>query len=331
MRCVTCGLPISPVRKNCPRCGTIITGREEKRISSASGVVSSMMQDMFKAPDSSGQDGMQKIIAPLAAAQQGSSIEKGPTYVPPGTAAPLPSWQVMPDNAQAPIHVQPAAQAQYLRASPQERTAQIGHIGQRPLLHDTRARRRLLKRSPRFNLIIATLCILSGAMLLLAVFIISLNLPPTSSQATGQQTLSAPISGTAHLTASPSAMATAQPTVSPTPAFAGQQYIDNAQMASAINFGTAQPLQLTTQFYRNQKIYVTFALHPVSSGAVCLNWYLNNQQFSTFTFPADNVSISAYSYAISGIPGPGYVAIYWASTTQCADQILAQKVNFTVI
>src|SRR5260221_11365109 len=70
----------------------------------------------------------------------------------------------------------------------------------------------------------------------------------------------------------------------PTPTatiYPGQQYINNAQMASAINSSSLQPTQLTTTFKTNQKIYVTFQLHPAGhTGAVCLLWYLNGQQLT---------------------------------------------------
>jgi hypothetical protein len=119
--------------------------------------------------------------------------------------------------------------------------------------------------------------------------------------------------------------------VTPTPAFPGQQYIDNAQVAGSVNTKTAQPIQLATTFKVSQQIFVTFAVHPGGrNGAVCLLWYLNSHQFTHYEFLANGNATPAYSYAYPGSAGAGYVEIYWASTTACADKVLAQHVNFTV-
>jgi hypothetical protein len=317
MRCVTCGLPLSPVRKSCPRCGSAIIHHEEKRLTTTSGVVSSVMQDMFKP------------------AGNGRVEETKNEYVVPNEAA-MPSWQEIANVAKAPAKAQPSHESTYQHYQPAHSSplSRALKMGKTPVFHISFVLKLLQKRSPRFNLMIATLCVLSGAMLLIAVFIVSLSLPSPAAEVVLQSGKQAPlvlVPVAADLTPSPSTTPTVQPTTSSTPSYAGQQYIDNAQMASAVNFGTAQPLQLTTQFYRNQKIYVTFALHPGRSGTACLLWYLNNQEFTTYIFAVDNVSISAYSYALSGIPGPGYVEIYWASSTTCADKVLAQRVSFTVI
>ena len=102
-------------------------------------------------------------------------------------------------------------------------------------------------------------------------------------------------------------------------------------MASTINFNTAQPIQTTTTFKVKQRIYVTFAIHPNGkSGAICLYWYLNNHAVTEFPFPVTAAASAAYSYAIYGGRGNGYVEIYWASTTACSDRMLAQHVPFTV-
>jgi len=310
------------------------------------------MQDMFKSLDDSRSDDAQNRVTPslyphdqaggpiaqqavpLARPHQGMHVEESATHAD-SLDAPIPSKQELVDTPKAAANEWSSRKSldqrfQPVHESPAYKTARIGKT---PTFHISFVQHLLQRRSPRFNLIIATLCVLSGAMLLVVVFIMSLGLSspssPTAIQSAQQMPL-APAPDAAHLTPSPSTILTAQPVLSPTAGYAGQPYIDNAQMTSAVNFSTAQPLQLTTQFYRNQKIYVTFALHPGRSGAACLLWYLNNQEFTTYTFPVDNVSISAYSYAISGIPGPGYVEIYWASSTTCEDKVLAQKVSFTV-
>ena len=71
-------------------------------------------------------------------------------------------------------------------------------------------------------------------------------------------------------------------------------------------------------------------LHPPTSGAVCLVWYINQKQFSQFPFTVDAIPQHAFSYAYANTPGQGFVNIYWASSTACTDKLLAQTVPFTV-
>ncbi len=102
-------------------------------------------------------------------------------------------------------------------------------------------------------------------------------------------------------------------------------------MASAIDQKTEKPTQLATTFKTNQKIYVTFQLHPAGqSGAVCLLWYLNGRQVTSYNFATGKYDIPSYSYAIYGSTGAGTVEVYWASSTSCSDKQLAQRVDFTV-
>jgi len=129
----------------------------------------------------------------------------------------------------------------------------------------------------------------------------------------------------------PTTASTATVALSPTAnVYPGQQYIYNAQMASAIDPKSLQPTQLTTTFKTNQNIYVTFQLHPPQSGAYCLIWYLNGKQVTSFSHAVSASSRLSYAYAIYGGAGAAYVEIYWASTKQCTDQLLAQHVDFTV-
>jgi hypothetical protein len=178
--------------------------------------------------------------------------------------------------------------------------------------------------------IVAALCVISGGLILAFVYFLAMGLPATPTTGAYPPT---PAATRNMLAASPTT-----PTLSPTsvpspPAVAppGQQYIDNSQMASFVNTTTAQPLQLTTTFKVNQKIYVTFNIHPNGkNGAVCLFWYLNKKNVTQFPFPVTASAKAGYSYAIYGGTGPAYVEIYWASTMTCSDKILAQHVNFTV-
>jgi len=174
---------------------------------------------------------------------------------------------------------------------------------------------------------VAGLCVLIGGLILIFVYFIAIGVPGGSSinTATTNNT-----SNGSTLTKAPTTTVVLSPVATAT-TYPGQQYIDNAQMASALDTTTKQPTQLSTTFKTNQKIYVIFQLHPPGhGGAVCLLWYLNGKQVTQFSFLASAYSKLSYAYSIYGEGGAGYVEIYWASTTQCTDQVLAQHVDFTV-
>ncbi len=177
-------------------------------------------------------------------------------------------------------------------------------------------------RNTKLGFTVAGLCVLTGGLILVLVYFIAIGLPGGNSNDTvAKPVVSKPTTAPTATTA-PSSTATAYP---------GQQYIDNAQMASAIDTASLQPTQLGTTFKTNQKIYVTFRLHPPGhSGAVCLLWYLSGRQVSHYSFAVGANSKLSYAYSIYGSTGAAYVEIYWASTPQCTDQVLAQHVDFTV-
>ncbi len=182
----------------------------------------------------------------------------------------------------------------------------------------------------KVGFVVAGLCILAGGMLLIFVYFLAIGLPGSNSNNTNNTTTATSTSNvsTPTTTTAPTATAALSPT---TPVYPGQQYIDNAQMANSVDPNSLQPTQLTTTFKIGQKIYVTFHVHPPGhSGVVCLVWYLNNQQVTNFNLPVSANSKYSYAYSIYGRSGTAYVELYWASTTQCADQVLAQHVDFTV-
>jgi hypothetical protein len=175
---------------------------------------------------------------------------------------------------------------------------------------------------------VAALCVITGGLLLLFVYFLAMGTSGSPSSVTGN-------SNTQHAATSPtSILPSPSPTSAPSStatAFPGQQYIDNAQMASAIDSKTRKPTQLSTTFKIDQKIYVTFQLNPAGqSGAVCLLWYLNGRQVTGYNFATGQYSTPSFSYAIYGGTGAGAVEVYWASSTSCSDKQLAQRVDFTV-
>lgn len=186
---------------------------------------------------------------------------------------------------------------------------------------------------------IAGLCVIFGALLLVLVLalgsgILGNNSPNTTSadpttSSTSQQTAVPTTAATAEAT-TPATETTPEATGTAYPA---QQYIDNAQMAMGVNKQTMEPQQPTTTFKAGSTMYVTFNLHPPSTGgAVCTYWYLkgNSDPITSFSAVVKASSRSSYTYAIYGSAGEAYVELYWASDKSCADKTLAQHVDFTV-
>jgi len=184
-------------------------------------------------------------------------------------------------------------------------------------------------RNTKLGFIVAGLCILVGALILIFVYFLAIGLSGSNSSNSATITsTSTPNVSTTTPTTAPTATAIPSQT---TTTYPGQQYIDNARMSAAVDPNTLQPTQLTTTFKTNQNIYVSFQVHPNGhAGAVCIIWYLNSKQITNFKLPVSATSKYSYAYSIYGGPGPAYVELYWASTTQCTDQVLAQHVDFTV-
>jgi hypothetical protein len=182
-------------------------------------------------------------------------------------------------------------------------------------------------RNTKLGFIVAGLCMLAASLILIFVYFSATGLPGGNSS-NSATTTSMPNISTSTPTTVPTATAIPSQTATTYP---GQQYIDNAQMSAAVDPNTLQTTQLTTTFKTGQKIYVSFQLHPAGhAGAVCIIWYLNSKQVTNFNLPVSATSKYSYAYAIYGGAGAAYVELYWASTNQCTDQVLAQHVNFTV-
>jgi hypothetical protein len=179
------------------------------------------------------------------------------------------------------------------------------------------------RRKNNLGFIVAGLCVITGGLILIFVYFMTLGLPSSS---TGTNTAKTNIATNSSPTtaSSPASSPTATP-------FPGQKYIDHAQLASSIDPTSYQAIQLTTTFKANQRIYITFQLHPAGqNGAACLLWYAHNKEFFSYPLPVYPNERMTYSYASYSGTGSGYVEIYWASTIKCTDKILAQHVNFTV-
>lgn len=302
MKCQSCGMPLSPTNTPtvCPRC------------------------HMPLAVNVRGQDAAQMPFPAAAAVQTQMPFPPQSAY----------QWGQISNPTPVPTQVPPFTPAPMLQPGMMQSREQSGSV---PLPSESQNTQRNMQAisarrssSGFLGFMIAGLCIVTGGMLLVFVYLMGLSLPQANSLSVNQVT---PVATQAVIPSSTTAGTT--PTVAPTAtqstAFPGEQYISNSQMASSINTATAQPLKLAITFAVNQRIYVTFDIHPNGkSGAVCLAWYLNNHIVNQFAFPASASAGSGYSYDLYGAAGPAYVQISWASTTTCSNALLAQQVSFTV-
>ena len=182
----------------------------------------------------------------------------------------------------------------------------------------------------KLGFIIAAMFILAGSMILIFVYFTVSGLPGGGSSNSTSSNNSGNTSNAAMSTPTTAPTATAIPTQTAT-TFPGQQYIDNAQTSAGVDQNTLQPSQPTNTFKTGQNIYISFQVHPNGqAGAVCIIWYLNSKPVTNFSLPVSATSKHSYAYAIYGGAGPAYVELYWASSTQCTDKVLAQHVDFTV-
>ena len=328
MNCAHCGLPLSPTNtsKSCPHCHLPLS-------SGPTPIVQQQPQEQIGSQAWTGS--AQAPIWGQAQHQSSPPSPSSPTWTtgphqnqipfPPVAQEPFQSAENLRQSAPAPAPGRPSAIANNNTYLAPNRTP--GVMYSTPIS----AARPQAPRTSNLGFIVAALCVFTGGLILVSVFFFAMELPSAGTTTAYPAT---PLATRNIIATSPAATPPLSPTVIPSPtagAFPGQQYIDNPQMANAVNINTAQPLLPTTTFKVNQKIFVTFNIHPDGkSGAVCLYWYLNNKSVTQFPFAVTANAKAGYSYAIYGGTGPAYVEIFWASTTSCSDKILAQHVTFTL-
>lgn len=340
MNCTNCGYPLSPTNASitCPRCHTSFASgpgpvvqrhpQEQGNNQAWAGARSPGSQQAFWGQ---AEPFLQQRPSPQPTPSSptwATGLPQNQIIFSPVERVPFPQpgqmWQSAPTPESMPAtlnyssapHDVPARTAGAMYSSPSTSAPSI---------------RPQVRRASNLGFIVAGLCVFAGGLILIFVYIMALGLPSPGSTSTSSTAPTVTNNAPSTLPTSTTALS---PTVIPSPtsgAFPGQQYIDNPQMASLVNTIAAQPIQATTAFKVNQKIYVTFNIHPDGkNGAVCLYWYLKNKNVTQFPFAVTSNATAGYSYAIYGGTGTAYVEIYWASTAACSDKILAQHVNFTV-
>ncbi len=327
MRCTNCALPLSPTRTSCPRCGTPTASDPRAAAAQAQAALQQNYEQVW------GRGAQQQ--SPYTDATWGSGGRDTPYNGP----FPAPPQQQMPSGIRDALHYN-SGPAWFPTNTPTANGGENGQFTAQDMNRDgslselpyyargapgTFHPRPQPSRKSNLGFIIAGLCVTAGAMILIFVYFMAMSVPGTSTTNTGSPGIVRATPSPVPTVASPTAVP------SPTSVLPGQQYISNPQIGSAVDTKTARVTQPTTTFKVKQFIYVTFVVHPAGhSGAVCLLWYVNSQTFTNFAFAVTPTDTVAYSYTISRVAGPGYVELYWASTTACTDKTLAQRVSFTV-
>jgi hypothetical protein len=291
MKCTACGLPLSPSRNdgNCPRCGTTVSAD----VKSSGGPVS------YEPVSWNGNAGAPVSVGAPPPPQDGRW----------GQARPSAAFQ--PPMAQA-------SQPGQIWAAGSNGMHEPGSFSPRQPA-PTRP-----PRKSRVGFIVAGICVFTGGILLVLVYLLAMGQSGNTSTAGSTPT---------------STSATSSPAVTPSPAgspsltattYPGQQYINNGQMSS-VQPSASQPALPATAFKVHQTFYVVFNINSGGqAGAVCLIWYLNGKPAFNFAFAVGAHTTASYGQATFDLPGSGYVELYWASNKACTNQVLAQHVDFTI-
>ncbi|HEY4035079.1 MAG TPA: hypothetical protein VGL94_14050 [Ktedonobacteraceae bacterium] len=353
MRCSNCGLPLSPSRTTCPRCGTTYNGTPRKGWSEQDTLLpqaGTFAPGNMPPAGPNGQPGHVEAEVPYAqwnaypaptfheapAGYSGQTPTQTGQELSPASdkdhaffdPSPTVKKQSMPH--QVPQYSEqyrlPTTPPQTISQSPGwEPTAAPLHPFPQATYNPGTPQRS--QRTMRIGFSAAGICLIVGALILTFVSILA---QPLLSSNTGSPQATPP----SPRSTLPATIAPSPTVATPTPAgvFPGAQYITNAHMATAIDQTTGQATQYATNFTTNQRIYVTFSLNTGSQGgAVCLMWYMNTQYISQYEFAVEKNQLdNSYSYNSMSNAGTGYVEIYWATTATCTDKLLAAHVTFTV-
>lgn len=179
-------------------------------------------------------------------------------------------------------------------------------------------------RRPRFGFLLAGICVCAGGLLLVVVYFLAMG------QSGGSPTTN---STPTHTVATSTATVTPSPAASPSPTattYPGQQYIPSAQMSSVQPSASQSGVPATT-FKVHTTFYVAFTINTGGqAGAVCTRWYLNGQFAFKYSIPVSAHTTTSYGKTIIDSPGSGYVELYWASSQDCTNEVLAQRIDFAI-
>jgi hypothetical protein len=348
MRCTYCGLPLSPSNTSgtCPRCSAPIGSKlPSNSVQTPTGWATPQANHNYERGTGMGQPQQQSEVQYM-----GRPGTPGTPGAPGDTPSPTPLFQAVEQPMQQnqgwfPGQISMHTPAQTPAGSPVQNSmftsmqtpapsstptsASISQVSSQSQAGSYTSKPSGKRRSGQLGFTIAGLCVITSALLLIFVYIVSTGLPQNAADSGTATPAIAQASSTVHVRPTAATSPTLAP--SPTPAFPGQQYISNAQMASDIDKNTATPKQTATTFTVGKPVYVTFTIHPNGhAGEVCLAWYLNGNRTSNFSFAVGATNTTAYSYTYYNASGQGYVELSWSSSADCSNSLVAERVQFTV-
>jgi len=330
MRCSQCGLPLSPARTNCPRCTTPV-GDSEKETEIKYGAPLLLQNTISSYEEGDNQQQTQEEQSSSSTLiQQYATIDKPPLQIYTQQAKKQEEQQNLRlfPLTPAPVSALPEA-AGWMKtenAKPRAIPKARGFSDLVSILPES-------AKGTRLGFTVAGLCMGIGALILIFVFIMAQSLAAIDNaaiQAANQRNRERAAMAVPTLSRMPSPT-----TSSATPMPPGSKYIDNIQIGTTINMNSVVITQATKNFKAGQRIYITMNVNRTGyQGAVCLDWYVQNVYITHYAFPttADpNLPHStAWSYAALASQGAGHVDVSWATSTICADKVLAQRVDFNV-
>lgn len=273
MKCITCGLPLSPKRTHCPRCGTPVKESNQ--------------------------------------AQKGARIAQEVPFSG-SPASPVPPMGVQPPNYDI-----------------QQKNLSARNIN-RPFTPAPTSG--VAWNSPRVGFTLAGICVFSGMLLLIFVFLMAQTLAPLPNTTTQSDSLT-------HT--APTTTSTTLPTDTPTPEAATPtgtdstptpttgQYITQAQLASSANIDTAQVITPATSFRVQQRVYIVFTVHAPQNGFACLHWVWSNKHTTDYNFTIQPVG-NAVAWSDAQVAGSATVTISWSADNSCSVTLPGQSLQFIV-
>jgi hypothetical protein len=333
MKCAQCGLPLSPSRTNCPRCGA--------SAGKASGKIR-LTRDTAPPPpyahSPAGIDTLNRtppvwpaMTPPVTPSRETPTEQEafppaGGFITPAAAFFPTPPSNAAYGQNQVYMPNTPPAPGPYQTPTPALKP--IYSSGNLPRPRQLRT---------RLGFTVAAICFTAGIIIMAFVFIMAQSLSPNnlaSSTSAKSKPHAASVPTQPAVTPTPT---TAQATPTLTPTITANQYINNVNLASSVDVNTGTALQTATEFHANQSIYVTMTIQQAAyNGAVCLDWSVNNQAYPYVNSATPSgatylTQTNAYFYYKPGIIGNGIVKVSWASSTACTDKVLIQTLNFIVI
>src|SRR5713226_8589480 len=231
MKCIHCGMPLSSTRTqvNCPRCGMATTpGQESIEFSGSQGLIPAHQVQVGYAHS---EHTLGSSAGDLLAGHAALPRTQGSGWEPlvPRTQPPAPTTTTWEPSSTILPHSTPSSQTQPAWQYDSE------HLSNRPRMEPRKRKRP--GTSSNIGVVVAGLCVFTSALILIFVYLMATGL---SNDAPGTESVISQASPATTIVPSPSPVSSPTVAASTTPiALPGEQFIDNAQLASAIDFSSA--------------------------------------------------------------------------------------------